>query len=149
MSVSEDTLLCGLILLMSLDVYIQPSIEMPRMSGVYEHICDFNDDGYYWFLHPLFEDLKNKTGEYIDLFGAAAFGGDKLASFDDTIASARDLVASQSDHWSVVTGILMEEPPRNMYSEVSKQQMQTLLDKLSSAIKKARATNAFVTFWGD
>ena len=25
------------------------------------------DDGYYWFLHPLFERLAAETGQYIDL----------------------------------------------------------------------------------
>ena len=24
------------------------------------------DDGYYWFLHPLFEGLQAETGQYID-----------------------------------------------------------------------------------
>ena len=33
----------------------------------------FEDDGYYWYLHPFFEVLRAETGEYIDLYGGANF----------------------------------------------------------------------------
>jgi hypothetical protein len=34
-----------------------------------------DDDGYYWFLHPLWERLRPETGQYIDLYGYAGFAG--------------------------------------------------------------------------
>ena len=31
----------------------------------------FKDDGYYWFLHPWFERLREQSGKAIDLYGDA------------------------------------------------------------------------------
>ncbi len=48
------------------------------MSGA--PTCEFEDDGYYWYLWPAFEDLKIKTGQLIDLYGGCEFAGDSLIS---------------------------------------------------------------------
>ena len=74
---------------MALDVYVQPQPELPRIGSKYSRICSFEDDGYYWFLYPLFEELAKETGQHIDLYDGAAFSGISLEALARTIASAR------------------------------------------------------------
>ena len=50
------------------------------------------DDGYYWFLHPLFERLAGETGQYIDLYGDALFAGPDLLALSRMLSEARRLV---------------------------------------------------------
>ena len=135
---------------MALDVYVQPTADMPRISDDYEHICSFIDnEGYYWFLYPLFEKLKEETGEYIDLCGAAIFGGNGLDALARTVNTARKRVAEQPEVWEVVTGIITEPVHEEIRLTVNKQQMVMLLDKLEDAVDHAKATRSYVTFWGD
>lgn len=135
---------------MPLDVYVQSEPELPRAGGDYEYFCSFHDDeGYYWFLHPLFDELRAETGEYIDLYGGAVFKGVTLDALARTIDNARIFVNAQPDRWDVVTGIRMGLVPREIHSTVEKPQMMTLLEKLEEAVNKAKAVGAYVTFWGD
>ena len=86
---------------MPIDVDVQPKAEMPRIDDNYEHICSFEDDGYYWFLHPLFEELKQRTGQYTDLYGCAAFSGHTLNELKSSITGATQLAQLQPDTWEV------------------------------------------------
>lgn len=135
---------------MPLDVYLQDKPGLPRVGDDYRHVCSFRDDeGYYWFLHPLFEELRADTGEYIDLYGGAVFKGDALGALARTVAAARVLVDAQPDQWDVVIGIKMAPEPEEIHTTVEKKQMLNLLSKLEEAVSTAKAVGAYVTFWGD
>ncbi len=102
-AVSEDRSLAGcagdtVVLPMPLDIGLAgprpgpPSAEGPVVKF---YDCDKDDDdtgGYYWFLHPLFHRLAEKTGQYIDLYGDAEFRGDDLQLFREILVEARQLV---------------------------------------------------------
>ena len=136
--------------IMSLDVYVQPKAEMPRIGDESEHICSFVDDeGYYWFLYPLFEKLREETGEFIDLYGGATFSGVALDALAQTIVEAHKLVDAQPDSWEVVTGVITKPVRKEVRASVNKQQMKMLLAKLEEAVSKAKTRGAYVTFWGD
>lgn len=53
---------------MALDVTIKGLMPAGLRNGI-----SFDDDGYYWFMHPWFEMLAGQTGKYIDLYGGAEF----------------------------------------------------------------------------
>ena len=53
------------------------------------------DDGYYWFLYPLFEKLAERTRQMIDLYGDAEFQGPSLDALRETVAEGRRMVESR------------------------------------------------------
>src|SRR5690242_164161 len=96
---------------MPLDIGLAgPRSGPPDWEGPVVHFWDGekgdDDDtgGYYWFLHPLFCSLAEKTGQYIDLYGDAEFRGDDLQSLRQTLVEARQLVETQPERWSVHVG---------------------------------------------
>src|SRR5205807_406471 len=62
------------------------------------------DDGYYWFLHPLFERLRGETEQYIDLYGDASFMDGALLALERSLVEARAVIESQPDAWEVHVG---------------------------------------------
>jgi hypothetical protein len=66
-----------------------------------EPTITLDDDGYYWFLHPLFERLANDTGEFIDLYGDACFKDKNLNALKSVLSEARSHVRKQRKSWSV------------------------------------------------
>ena len=59
-----------------LDIGVGDEIHQP--SDPNEPFLAFGDDGYYWFLYPMFESLFAETGQFIDLYGYALFAGADL-----------------------------------------------------------------------
>src|SRR4051812_32375630 len=78
------------------------------------------DDGYYWFLHPLFEELRVVTGEYIDLYGDAAFIGPDLDALERMLSAARRLVEAQPEFWEVHTGTQVRPVHREVHKPVER-----------------------------
>ena len=134
---------------MSLDVYLQVKPGPPRVGGDHEFVCAFDDDGYYWFLYPLFKRLAEETGKWIDLYDGAVFGGETLEALARTLASARSLVEVNPDVWEVVTGTRAVPVPEEVRSLVDKAEMFAQLDRLEAAIEIARETAAYISFIGD
>lgn len=134
---------------MSLDVYLQAKPGPPRVGGDHKFVCAFDDDGCYWFLYPLLERLAEDTGQWIDLYDGAVFGGETLSALARTLASARSLVEVQPEVWAVVTGIRSGLVPEEVLSLVGKAEMVALLDRLEAAVGIARETNAYIGFFGD
>lgn len=132
-----------------MEIFLQRSAKNPYQDDTRELVCSFADDGYYWFLHPLFEKLREETGEYIDLYGWAVFNGDLLDNLAQTIEEARMLIDEQVNEWDVVIGFMMQPIVKEMRNTVSKQKMQTLIHKLSNAVMKAKANHQFLVCFGD
>jgi len=134
---------------MPLDVYLQPRFEVPRSGDPAGYVCSLDDDGCYWFLHPLFEQLAHLTGKYIDLYGRADFSGTDLDALLQTLTAARALVAEQPEEWDVVQGVRPGPEPEELRATVRKSEVRSLLDALDSAARSARITGQCVTFFGD
>ena len=100
-----------------------------------------DDDGYYWFLHPLFEELAAATGQYIDLYGYAAFAGPNLDALEGMLSSARRLVEAQPESWTVDTGTQL--PP------VHRADFLRLLGIWDEALARARQTGRPIVCFGD
>jgi hypothetical protein len=106
-------------------------------------------DGYYWFLHPLFERLRAETGEYIDLYGDASFSGRSLAALERTVADAINLVHAQPATWQVHTGTQLAPVHEELYADAEKARFLGLLVKWNQMIARAKEMGKPVVCFGD
>jgi hypothetical protein len=132
---------------MALDIGVGDGCSLIPVQG--EPSLFLEDDGYYWFLHPLFERLAVETGQYIDLYGDGSFAGEKLAALERVLAEARQFVRSQPEAWSVHVGTQVSPERRELYRPVERQAMLALLDRWDVAIERARQLGRPIVCFGD
>jgi hypothetical protein len=107
-----------------------------------------DDDGYYWYLYPLFEELHSQTGEMIDLYGDALFKGETLLSLQRIVQKALEIVRKQPPEWEVLIGwygVSQEQ----IFSKVSKETFVSLPERFEHLIDRAIQENEFVVCLGD
>ncbi|AWM38166.1 hypothetical protein GobsT_37300 [Gemmata obscuriglobus] len=102
------------------------------------------DDGYYWFLHPLFERLAAETGQYIDLYGCALFAGPDLTALTRMLADARRLVEAQAEAWEVQTAVVPV-----LHRRVGRGEFLRLLSTWERAASRAQESGRAVICFGD
>jgi FMN phosphatase YigB (HAD superfamily) len=123
------------------------------------------DDGYYWFLRPLFDQLFEQTNQYVDPYGNAYFEGTSLDLLQETITTAYQQVESQPETWLVSTSasidflqmhreyyadFLQTHPDyKEVFEEVSKATFIDLLNQWDSLVKLARQQNLGIVCFGD
>lgn len=132
---------------MSLDIGIGDGQSLWPIEG--EPSLAMDCDGYYWFLHPLFTELYNVTGEYIDLFGEASFQGENLEALGRSLSSARAVVESQADAWQVHVGTQVSPEHRELYKPVERDQFIDLLDRFQRIVARAKELGRPVVCFGD
>ena len=133
---------------MAIDVYLQRGKEAPRPGGDGDWICSL-DDGDFAFLAPLFEELRQATGQSIDPYGDAFFTDNTLDALGQIVNRARQIVEQQPKQWEVTTGWSTHPTRQESRSKIDKSQMQELLAKLENAIARAKTTGTYIVFWGD
>ncbi|MCI0377739.1 MAG: hypothetical protein L0215_09045 [Gemmataceae bacterium] len=112
--------------------------------------CFLDDEGYYWFLHPLFWELAEKTGQYIDLYGDAAFSGESLRELERVLVQARAQVLAQPESWKVKIGTLLDPVhKKQLYARVTREEFLKLLREWRRVIRRARARGRRVVCFGD
>jgi hypothetical protein len=150
---------------MSLDIGIGDGSSLVPVPG--EPSLFLDDDGYYWFLHPLFGRLQAETGQYIDLYGDASFVGESLAALERLLLEARTLIESQPDTWDVHVGtqILPKgrdlfkvegrkivgnwESVKEVFKAVHRDQFLELIARWEKVIARARELGRPVVCFGD
>jgi hypothetical protein len=96
----------------------------------------FYKEEYYWFMHPLFEQLAVETGQYIDLHGNAVFIGPQLAALGRMLAEVRRVVEAQPESFKVHTGTRL--PSRlELYEVVERTEFLRFLDVWDKVITRA------------
>ena len=130
-----------------LDIGVGFAVNHPP-SGMFPCIA-LDDDGYYWFLHPLFERLAAETGEYIDLYGNATYFGDDLDALEQMLKTARELVLSQPETWEVHTGTQIRPVHQAVFKTVERARMTQMLDTWEDAIRAAREQDRPIVCFGD
>ena len=132
---------------MALDLGIGDGVSLnPQQS---EPSLWLHSDGYYWFLHPLFEKLHSETGQYIDLYGDASFNDATLSALERMVAEAARLVQAQPATWQVHTGTQLRPEHKEMYAAVEKDSFLALLDKWQQIIARAKEIGKPVVCFGD
>src|SRR4051812_44751913 len=119
-----------------LDIGVGDAIHQP--SDPAEPSLGFEDDGYYWFLHPLLERLAGETGQYIDLYGYALFAGADLLALGRMLADARRLVEAQPESWEVYTGTQLVPVHRGVFKAVERAELLSRLAAWKRATDRAR-----------
>ena len=132
---------------MALDIGVGDGASLVPVQG--EPALYLDDDGYYWFLHPLFARLQAETGQYIDLYGDAAFAGPELASLKRMLAEARSLAEAQPASWQVHVGTQTAPTCRELYEPVRREALLALLDRWDEVVRRAEELNRPVVCFGD
>lgn len=132
---------------MSLDIGIGDGVAPNPLPD--EPRIGLSGDGYYWFLHPLFERLLGETGQYIDLYGDASFAGEHLAALHRALDDARILVSAQPPEWQVYTGTQTHPVRKDVFAGVEKVRFLQLLDDWAMIVRRAEVTGRPVVCFGD
>ncbi len=130
-----------------LDIGVGDAIHQP--SDPAEPSLGFEDDGYYWFLHPLFERLADETGQYIDLYGYALFAQADLLALDRMLTDARRLAEAQPASWEVHTGTQVVPMHREVFKPVERAELLRRLAAWERATDRARQLGRAVICFGD
>jgi hypothetical protein len=111
--------------------------------------AELDDDGYYWFLHPLFWELAEETGQYVDLYGNASFEKETLSPLENMLSSACKLVGAQPETWEVQLSPQAVPEQRELYSTVERGRFLELLAQLNTIVARSRKTGRPVVCRGD
>ena len=111
----------------------------------------FDNDAYYWFCFPFFEKLHERTGEIIDLYDGASFGGDQLACFASTVADLRVAASALPEVSEVCIGhrISRDAPPEPVLAWLNRANLLRLLDGLDALVAEAQREEKWIVCVGD
>lgn len=115
----------------------------------YEKDVYFDNNGYYWFLYELFEELSSQTGQMIDLYETVVFSGDQLIYLRSTFEKADHLISSQPTEWMVRIGWEYEVGGKEILALVTKHTFKMMLDKLLALANQAIDERKSIIFAGD
>lgn len=106
-----------------------------------------DDEGYYWFLEPLFRQLAEQTGQFIDLYGHSRFVGDSLSALERTLYGAVALVDAQPESWAVIVGHAGARG--EVYMGVIKNRFREILSDWLHLCQRAQEQGLTVVCFGD
>ena len=114
-----------------------------------EHLLSFEDDGYYWYLYPLFEKLYKSTGSYIDRYGDCEFNKGSINQFNTLVREAKKMLENQPNKWAVHCGTQTQPVKKEIYHKISKTELLKRLEILLVAINKIKENGGKLVFTGD
>ncbi|MFZ4738567.1 MAG: hypothetical protein ACOYM9_21610 [Bradymonadia bacterium] len=97
----------------------------------------FNDDGYYWCLHPLFERLRDECGKSIDLYGDAHFTRDDYPRLRRLLDEASALAKAKPATWDVHVGTQVKPTKKALYATVRRVQLLKLIETMRNMVETA------------
>ena len=119
------------------------------MPSANEPVVQLDNEGFYWFLHPLLEKLQIETGQYVDLYGDASFADKDLEALDRMLDDARTIVDSQPLVWKVHIGNQIRPERKELFADVEKVRFMKLLGDWKSIVERARQLCRPVVCFGD
>ena len=127
---------------MALDVGIQSGKKIDyRMS--------FENDGYYWYLNPLFEEMYEKIGIYIDLYGDAEFTGRNIHQLESLLNKAFEMIKNEPKNWDVYIGTQTHPDKKDLFCKVSKIEFDSKLKTLQKMVTEVKEKSGRLIFSGD
>ena len=109
----------------------------------------FNDDGYYWLLHPLFERLRDETGKYIDLYGDATFSRDDYPRLRHLLDEADVIARRQPQTWEVHVGTQVQPARKELYCTVHRDKVLKIIRTLRGMVDAADKLGGYLECRGD
>lgn len=134
---------------MALDIRIRVGNALHTEPGLEVAL---NDDGCYWFLHPLFERLREQCGKYIDLYGDATFTRDDFPRLRRLLDEAETLAAEQPETWKVHVGTQFDRKTQKetpVYKAVRREQVLSFVATLRRMIERAESLGGRIECLGD
>ena len=114
----------------------------------------FDDDGYYWFCYPFFEELAQRTGQMIDLFDGAWFSDAKLDDLLRTLNQIVERAREMPGVWEQCVGHSMGShiaptPPVPIYKPVSRDDLLPLVTQFIELVNEAKHGGFWIACLGD
>jgi hypothetical protein len=139
---------------MSLDIRVRASkgasFDADRIALDDADRIALDDDGYYWFLHPLFERLRDECGKYIDLYGDALFSRDDFARLRRLLSDAELLARKEPRRtFPVRIGKQLRPVVKDVYAEVDRAKLLDLIFRFRALIDEAERCDGIVECQGD
>jgi hypothetical protein len=107
-----------------------------------------DDDGSFWFLYPFFQKVSQTTGQTIDLYGDASFGGDQLGALTAALAEANRELQQRPERW-VFREAVDEKRGVNVKEYAVRADVVATLKRLVRLVDEANAGLAQLEFVGD
>lgn len=134
---------------MALDIRIRVGRALHTEPGL---ALVLNDDGCYWFLHPLFERLREQCGKYVDLYGDATFTRDDFPRLRRLLDEAETLVKQQPETWKVHVGTQFDSKTQKetkVYNAVRREQVLSFVATLRRMMERAESLGGQIECLGD
>jgi hypothetical protein len=105
----------------------------------------------YWYLWPtMINEIKNKTGELIDLYDDAESSGDNLDKIETIVLHQLDELRKKKDkEWNVHIGTELQPIKKEIYRTLVKKDLEEKLQRLLTIVKQAKQKNEKVICIGD
>lgn len=108
-----------------------------------------NDDGYYWFLHPLFQRLRDESGKYVDLYGDALFTRADYPRLRRLLDEADSMARRQPQAWEVHVGTQLQPGRKEIYRTVERASLLKIIDTLRNMVDVADELDGVLECIGD
>ncbi len=130
---------------MSLDIRIRTA--QPHSDAGLQ--VALQDDGYYWFLYPLFERLGEECGKILDLYGGGLFTRDDFPRLRQMLDEAQAMAERQPESWQVHVGTELQPTPRELYKTVQRARFLELITTLRTMVDTADRLGGALECIGD
>ncbi len=120
-------------------------------KGKVEFFFSINDEdqGYYWFLYPLFEKFRDRTGIYISLYGNAKFHQGNIDQIESLVKEAQGIIANMPKTWQVHCGQQTRPEVKEIYYPVTKEEFIRKINILLMLINEVKVNGSELVFKGD
>jgi len=110
----------------------------------------FEDDADYWYLQPMIKEIENRTGQLIDLYGEAKFGGDFLEQVEKIVLDHLDRLKQRREkQWEVHVGTQLHPTRKDLFKTLIKKDLEEKLHRFIAMLRQAKRTNEHVVCLGD
>jgi len=120
----------------------------------YEHRFTFKPDVYHSVLANVFKVLEERTGKFIDIYGAVFFRFSEIEQLESLIKDAEQLVEKSPKTWEQYVGTRTTFPnnealTEKVYETANTDELVSLISDLKGVVKEAKASKKGVSFIGD
>ncbi len=112
-------------------------------------LLSFDNDGYYWFLHPLFARLREQCGKYLDLYGDTQLTRDDYPRLRRLLDEADQMARRQPKTWKVHVGTQLRPTKQELYRNVNRDDLLKIIATMRSMIDTADKLGGYLECTGD
>ena len=135
---------------MSLNIVLSKNGEAPEWNGD-TSISFSGGSADYWYLwSTLIKEIRNETGQLIDLYDDAEFSGDNLNKVERLIIKQiQELKDEKEEKWEIHIGTEFGHIKKEIYKTLVKEELISKLEKFLAIIQQAKENNEKVICIGD